>query len=545
MRSGQHPQSRREFLAAIGRSAGGTALLRTMAALGIGSTIPACGSSSADPGAPGSGPLPRRDSSPSPRPGDWPANVGNGKRVLVLGGGIAGMTTTLEMQRLGYDCTLLEARPQAGGRCRTLRGGDLAEEFDSVQQCQFDMQPNLYFNPGPSRIPHHHEFLLGYCRELGVTMETFVNDNGAALIHRPGDFGGAPQLARRVHGDTRGHIAQLLATAIDRNALDAELTGADRDSVLRMLIEFGDLQNDFSFAGSSRAGFPGQASVGRRDRGTLLSPLQLQTLAADVFWSARSTFTEALNQQPVMLQPVGGMDRIARAFEAEILGSAIFDAAVTRLEKTSGGVRVSFDRLGSSQALEAEHAVVCIPAPVLTGIPNDFSPAHRAEIAAFRYTSAVRVAFQSPRFWETQHNIYGGISWTDQPITQVWYPSHGFGDTEGIVVGAYIFDGADGDTFTSLPPSQRSDMARTQASGVHDTFAENASRAISVAWQKVPFQQGGWGVSTPDVLLSADERYVFAGEHLSILQGWQEGAILSAYRAIDTIIRFDVEQGPA
>jgi monoamine oxidase len=31
----------------------------------------------------------------------------------------------------------------------------------------------------------------------------------------------------------------------------------------------------------------------------------------------------------------------------------------------------------------------------------------------------------------------------------------------------------------------------------------------------------------------------FAGEHLSILQGWQEGAILSAYHAIDLVVARD------
>jgi monoamine oxidase len=38
------------------------------------------------------------------------------------------------------------------------------------------------------------------------------------------------------------------------------------------------------------------------------------------------------------------------------------------------------------------------------------------------------------------------------------------------------------------------------------------------------------------VLLTPDGNIFFAGEHLSILQSWQEGAILSAYRAIDGVV---------
>ena len=63
--------------------------------------------------------------------------------------------------------------------------------------------------------------------------------------------------------------------------------------------------------------------------------------------------------------------------------------------------------------------------------------------------------------------------------------------------------------------------------------------ALSVAWAKVPFQLGAWGVSDPGVLLTPDDSLFLAGEHLSILQGWQEGAILSAYHAIDGIVARD------
>ena len=69
-----------------------------------------------------------------------------------------------------------------------------------------------------------------------------------------------------------------------------------------------------------------------------------------------------------------------------------------------------------------------------------------------------------------------------------------------------------------------------------DEIQAEAARGISVAWAKMPFQLGAWGTSRPATLLTADENIFFAGEHLSILQGWQEGAILSAYHAIDLIV---------
>ncbi len=240
-----------------------------------------------------------------------------------------------------------------------------------------------------------------------------------------------------------------------------------------------------------------------------------------------------------MLQPVGGMDRIAQAFEAQVLNDVVYDAVVTEIRKTANGVRIVYERLGASNEIEADYCVVTIPAPVLANIANDFSAGHANEIAAFRYSSAVRLAFQSRRFWEQDHNIYGGISWTEQEITQIWYPNYGFGRDDGIVLGAYIFDGPAGDAFTSRAPAQRVQSATTQASNVHAEFANEASRGLSVAWKKVPFQLGGWGTSNPGVLLTPDDNLFFAGEHLSILQGWQEGAILSAYHAIDRVVARD------
>ncbi|MDH5345880.1 MAG: FAD-dependent oxidoreductase, partial [Gammaproteobacteria bacterium] len=409
-------------------------------------------------------------------------------------------------------------------------------ETGSTQTCMFEFDDELYFNAGPARIPHHHEFLLRYCREFGVALETFVNENRAALMHASGSLGGQPVIARRVHADTRGHIARLLALAVNQGALDQELTAADRTNVLTMLRSFGDLDGNFDYPGSERGGFPGQETTGSRRRGELVPPLALQDLVADTFWQNRQGFAEGLDQQATMLQAVGGMDRIARAFEAQVAADLVTGAEVTEIRKTANGVRIGYRRMGTPMQFDADFCVCTIPATVLRNIPNDFSAAHQSEIANFSYSAAGKIAFQSRRFWEQDHNIYGGISWTTQDITQIWYPNSGFGRGDGILVGAYIFGGTAGNTFSNQSPQQRINGAISQGSVLHPEMNGEAARGISVAWRNVPFQLGAWGVSSPLVLLTPDERIVFAGEHLSILQGWQEGAILSAYHAIDQVV---------
>lgn len=447
------------------------------------------------------------------------------------------MTTALEMTRLGYNCTILEATSIAGGRNKTIRAGDTVTETDSTQTCNFDVGSELYFNAGPARIPHHHEFLLGYCREFGVALETFINENRAALLHSTSTFGGQPVISRRVAADSRGHIARLLATAVNQGALDQELTAEDKSNILVMLRQFGSLDDNYNYTGTSRGGFPGQENTGSRQRGEIVSPLALQDLISETFWQRRQDFPEGLNQQATMMQPVGGMDLIARAFEAQVASDLITDAEVTEIRKITNGVRINYNRLGTPTQIEADFCVCSIPATVLRNIPNDFSGPHQSEIANFSYASAGKVAFQSRRFWEQDHNIYGGISWTTQDITQIWYQNSGFGQDTGILVGAYIYGGQAGVDFANQTPQQRINSALSQGNAVHPGMNGEASRGISVAWPKVPFQLGAWGVSSPLTLLTPDERIVFAGEHLSILQGWQEGAILSAYHAIDQIVQ--------
>ena len=529
---------RREFLTAIGRAVGGSAMLRTMAAMGIGTSLASCGSSSAAPAIAPNPPAPPPGMQ-SPRPGDWPPNVGSGKSVVILGGGIAGMTTALEMTRLGYACTILEATARAGGRNRTIRGGDVVIETDSTQVCMFDFDNDLYFNPGPARIPHHHEFLLGYCREFGVALEIFTNDNRSALLHSTNSFGGQPQIARHVIADTRGNIARLLALAVNQNALDQELSAADKTNILNLLRSFGDLSGSFDYTGTSRAGFPGQEDTGSRQRGELVNPLQLQELLSETFWQNRQDFAHGLDQQSTMLQPVGGMDRIGIAFEAQVVQDIIYEAEVTNIQNIAGGVQINYDRIGNPMSLNADYCICAIPATVLRSIANNFAASHRDAVDNFAYAAAGKIAFQSRRFWEQGHNIYGGISWTTQDITQIWYPNNGFGQANGVVVGAYLLGGSAGNNFANQALQTRIDTTVTQASVLHPEFGAEAIHGISVSWPKIPFQLGAWGVSDPGILLTPDGNIFFAGEHLSILQGWQEGAVLSAYHAIDLVVARD------
>jgi len=513
--------SRRSFLNLVGRAGGSAALYQTMAAMGL-LAVP-----EAYAGPPG---LPR--------------GLGAGRHVVILGAGIAGLTAALELGRAGFTCTILETRERAGGRSWTLRRGDLVREIDSRQRCGFDAGAEMYANMGPARIPQHHQALLGYCRELGVALEPRVNDNRNAYLQSDQAFGGRRVRAREFIGASRGYIAELLAKAVSQHALDEALTPEDQERFLRMLRNFGALDPEYQFKGSSRLGYSETPGAGPQ-RGTPMKPLERGELLKPVFTYFQLNWSEFIDFAPTMLQPVGGMDRIAAAFERRVHAMIRYGAQVREIRREGAGVRVIYrDRRGGApRSVAGDYCLCTIPLSVLAGIPADFSPDVRAAIATPTYGKAIKIAFQANRrFWEEDDQIYGGISWTERDITQVWYPSTGFHDAKGVLLGAFIWSDEIAERVGALPPAERLVRAVQDGERLHERYAEHLAHGISVAWHKVPENLGAWVEWTQETRKSAYETLCrpdgpihLAGEHLSYVTAWQEGAVLSAQAAVTAI----------
>jgi monoamine oxidase len=153
------------------------------------------------------------------------------------------------------------------------------------------------------------------------------------------------------------------------------------------------------------------------------------------------------------------------------------------------------------------------------------------------------VAFQaSRRFWELDHQIYGGISWTSRDSTQIWYPSGGLQQAKGILVGAYIWSEHLGNAFAAKPIAQRLSDTLGDVAHMHPEAPRFLGQGVSVAWKNIPFTRSGWAewdrsarATQFPLLLKGDGPYLFAGEHMSFITGWQEGAVRSAHKVLGDI----------
>lgn len=323
----------------------------------------------------------------TPGPIKLEAGSFKGKRALILGAGVGGLTAAYELlvHKTGMDVTILEAQNRTGGRCLSLRTGDtLTEDKDDAlfgsepgetQVVRFewpvgDAEP--YLNAGPGRIPSAHKRLLNYLRDFGVAVEVYVMNSMSNLVHMgAGPLKGKPQVYRQIDHNLRGWLAQLVHD--NAKALLAEtslgIPEEERGALVKkfqsLMISFGELDEQGRYAPTpgtegfenaiSRAGFdvlPGVAA------GKIAEAIKLEDLIASEYWKQTRFYQpyDFLWQQTIF-QPVGGMDQVQRAFArqvAELGGMIHLNSPVTKIdwdaEKKEFVVQVA--KIGSKATIE-------------------------------------------------------------------------------------------------------------------------------------------------------------------------------------------------
>ena len=93
------------------------------------------------------------------------------RKVVVVGGGLAGLSCAYELRKLGFEAIVLEGQGRAGGRVQTLRE---------------DLDWGLSAETGATRIPDTHQMTLDYVREFGLALEPFKDGDLADVLHLRG-----------------------------------------------------------------------------------------------------------------------------------------------------------------------------------------------------------------------------------------------------------------------------------------------------------------------------------------------------------------------
>jgi monoamine oxidase len=159
------------------------------------------------------------------------------------------------------------------------------------------------------------------------------------------------------------------------------------------------------------------------------------------------------------------------------------------------------------------------------------------------------MAWESRRFWEQDYNIYGGLEFLATGPSPVWFPSAGLFTPRGVLVSGYGNDSPP--EFDSLTLQQKFAASRHSIERLHPGHGRELEKPIFVGWSHVPWNEGSWIATygptesaliddTPlgpgyATLIAPDGPFHFVGDHTSHILGWQEGAALSALRAVQSI----------
>ena len=160
-----------------------------------------------------------------------------------------------------------------------------------------------------------------------------------------------------------------------------------------------------------------------------------------------------------MLQPVGGMDRIAYAIYDQVRPNVRLGEPIMAIRREGSRVRINIE-VGVTCA---DFCVCALPGNQVSRIANDFSPAKRTALQNMEYLKSAKIAFEAPRFWEND-GVYGGLAWTDKLNENAPYPSSsGFHSERGVLVAAYCAGWTHPNTpdaFTALPFDEQVRISR-------------------------------------------------------------------------------------
>ena len=408
----------------------------------------------------------------------------NGTKVVILGAGVSGMTVGYELGKLGYQVTILEARDRVGGVNFTVRKGATHTEVGpggETQVCNFD--ENLYFNGGPWRLPHWHTGVLGYCKELGVPLEVFINEGEASYFYYEGDNIG-PLANKRVRlreikADMIGYTCELMAKAVNQNTLDLPLTAEDKEKFVTFLVTEGYLDSaDHAYKKTTARG-PGD-------------PHDFKALLQSGFGNRIRSVIEGTGQAP-MFQPVGGMDQFPKGFQRKLGDTIKFGSEIVSIRQGADNVKIAYKdvKTGAMTEVTADYCVSCLPLTILRNLDVNLSAETMTAVKTTPYSLSAKMGLQMKRrFWEEDDRIFGGHLYSNLPIGNFAYPSTGYFGDKGVLLGFYG-NGQMSD-LVNMPVKSRVDHVLTHASKVHPQIRGEFESAYCTWWEKTPYSLGAF-----------------------------------------------------
>lgn len=512
------------------------------------------------------------------------ANPGEfkGKKIGIIGGGLAGMSSAFELRKLGFDITIFEASAERiGGRVYTY---------------YFDKEKKLYGELGPMRIPVNHETVWHYINLFKLNTRPFyqTDPNTFIYLHQT-----------RVRNDAYGeNVKKYIYPTYD-------LTPMERKTAWQELGYYGIEAPLLKAPPSSRAEiikiketYSKQLlywdSLNTRQmfesrnlsQGAINLLSNLFPIGGEFLYNNYVDFVQ--EYFPVnfwfMYEINGGLINLPLAFHNSFISNSpeayYPDIPVQQLGKVkwrpgnsvkgiyrrdNNSVTLSYQN-NISQDLQYEdfdYIICAIPFSVLRTMDINpmFSSTKMQAIKEVNYGNAQKTILNcNRRFWEEQ-GIFGGGSYTDIPITTIWYPSNSINsETEaehdlirkkaenpGVLLASYNFN-LDSVRLGNMTDKERFEKIKRNVEEVHGLQKFELDSIVTdyktQVWNDDPLYRGAFCYFTPQqkklfslvmTLPEYNNRVFFAGEHVSALHRWMQGALKSGMEAANALVSSEIK----
>jgi monoamine oxidase len=242
----------------------------------------------------------------------------------------------------------------------------------------------------------------------------------------------------------------------------------------------------------------------------------------------------------------GGNDLLPQAFAARLRDKIHYESPVIKIDQDERSVTVSFLQKATLQTMTADRILCTVPFSVLRDVtfPAKFPEKKIKAIREQKYDAVARVYLQTKkRAWEAAG--LSGFALTNEPV-EIWHPTWSQPGSRGIVM-TYARPGV-AEKITAMKEPERIAAAVKQIDSLLPGVRENFESGTSKCWMEDEWSRGAWAFAGINGLLlfgTPEGRIHFAGEHLSFLPSWMQGALASSAAAVKAIHEAPEERATA
>ncbi len=450
-------------------------------------------------------------------------------RIVVVGGGLAGLVATYRLQQAGHAAELHEASSRLGGRCWTIRGafadGQIGEH-------------------GGELIDNGHIQLKQLVQELGLDLDDLqqAEQNGTEMV---GYFDGSPYTFAQMTNDLQQIWQQL----------HKDVSAASYPTLYSSYTQRGWELDHMSIIDWINAFVPGgmQSKLG-----------QLLDVAYNIEYGAESSVQSSLNLLYLLgyvgpgqfrtfgksnekYHVRGGNDQVASRLASLVASQVTTGSELVAIALNPGGsYTLTFHEGPATKTVTANIVVLALPFSIMrTSVDftnagfNSYKQTAIRELA-MGTNSKLHVQF-TRRLWRDQG--LNGETYADTGYQNTWEVSRAQPGASGILVD--YTGGTIGASFGSGTPSSRAKQFLAQIEPVIPgiTKAWNGRATIDF-WTGYPWTKGSysyWKLGQYTKFSGAEREQSgachFAGKHTSIdFQGYLNGAVESGERAAGEVL---------